>query len=175
MDVVHLFGLVCPDFPEELVSRVSPFLPTKYRVAYHRRRARAVIVTPVYSKTSSFAQKNDSPFFARSHFLHVLWQQVARILSEGTKHIESRHSENISVSETSSNPTSSATASGTAGESTAVAARGTNDPSSGTSLAGGTDSPGDARGIGDVKTLPFEVFLRACNVYFCFQVCYRLW
>lgn len=25
MDVVHLFGLVCPDFPEDLVSRVRAF------------------------------------------------------------------------------------------------------------------------------------------------------
>lgn len=99
---------------------------------------------------------------------------MARILSEGSKFVDSRHSDHphhISARETSSNPPSStATEAVATGKSTAVPGCGINDSNSGTSFTGGGGLPAAARDADDVKTLPFEVFLRACNVYFCFQV-----
>eukprot|EP00752_Nemacystus_decipiens_P006669 g5996.t1 len=113
VDVVHFFGLVCPDFPEELITR------------------------------------------------------VARIISEGSKYNESRHSERISMREISSHQPSPATSA--TGVSASVAASDTNDANSRTKFAANNGSPAAARDIDDADALPFEVFLRACNIYFCFQ------
>ena len=38
MDVVHLFGLVCPDFPEDLIARVCALSQPKDECAPQRRR-----------------------------------------------------------------------------------------------------------------------------------------
>lgn len=115
---------------------------------------------------------NDSSFSTR------FVAQVARILSEGSRYVASRHSDRVhhtSARETSPNLPSLATAAETAATGkSAAAVGGINDENNDTSFSAASGSAAAARDTDDVKTLPFEVFLRACNLYFCFQVCLKL-
>ncbi|CAN0337215.1 unnamed protein product [Pylaiella littoralis] len=133
VDVVHLFGLICPDFPEDIIAR------------------------------------------------------VARILSQGSRHVRRRHSldtrhQSSLGKQTSSHPTPAAAAAAeTTSTPTSMTAGTVSDPSAtvGMISAGSSNgapladaaasSPEAAQKAEDVKLLPFEVFLHACNIYFCFQ------
>ncbi|CAM9633305.1 unnamed protein product [Ectocarpus sp. 12 AP-2014] len=116
-DVVHLFGLVCPDFPEEIVVR------------------------------------------------------VARILSDGLRFVRSPSGTGASPLPSAKPQVSRAAAAAAAASPTTVGASGDDNSRITPSRA---DDPGAIPGgptqeADDVKSLPFVVFLRACNVYFCFQ------
>ncbi|CAM9729255.1 unnamed protein product [Ectocarpus sp. 4 AP-2014] len=119
-DVVHLFGLVCPDFPEEIVIR------------------------------------------------------VARILSEGSRYVRSPPGTGASPLPSAKSEVSGAAAAAAAAAAaspTTVGASNDNDSRitpSGADDAGAVADPPNQQ-ADDVKSLPFAVFLRACNVYFCFQ------
>ncbi|CAM9312474.1 unnamed protein product [Hapterophycus canaliculatus] len=136
MDVVHLLGLVCPDFPENIVTRAS--------------------TTP-----------------------------VARILSEGSGHSHGSgrcprglQSPPEKSAPRPSSPTSAPAApesasaatpavSGILESSTSSHGRG-----SGSTPFAGSSSLAEATAaeqIDFVKALPFDLFLRACNIFFCFQ------
>ncbi|CAM9656904.1 unnamed protein product [Scytosiphon promiscuus] len=128
MDVVHLLGLVCPDFPEEIVAR------------------------------------------------------VARILSEGSGHVRgsdrcprSTHSPPGEMcppavpSVTSPDSVASVSAATTAIPGTIG---GSHIRRSGSPPCATSSDLAAAEGLKQiefVKALPFEVFLRACNIFFCFQ------
>ncbi|CAM9738525.1 unnamed protein product [Ectocarpus fasciculatus] len=115
-DVVHLFGLVCPDFPEEIVVR------------------------------------------------------VARILSEGSRYVRSPSGTGASPPPAAKSEASGAAAAAVV-SSTMVGASGDNNSRIAPSLADDSGAVADAptQGADDVKSLPFALFLRACNVYLCFQ------
>lgn len=78
----------------------------------------------------------------QASLLRCLIAQVARILSDGLKQVHNRHSDgrHLSSGKQASPPSALPSAAARVPEKD------------------------------DVKSLPFEVFLRACNIYFCFQV-----